>query len=90
MERAAGTEYIMGEQKLVENRRIENDSEDQYTSDFYAEKKDGIIIIRECVWRKNLSRPTTAKLLDISRNYWLTKKVEDWGIVIEKDPYESA
>ena len=57
---------------------------------FMPKKKDGTIIVRECVWRKNLSRPTTAKLLDISRNYWLSKNVEDWGIVIEKeDPDES-
>ena len=62
------------------NVKIENDSEDQYTSDFYAEKKDGTMIVRECVWRKNLSRPTTARLLDISRNYWMSKNVEDCWI----------
>ena len=66
------------------NVKIENNSEDQYTSDFYAEKRDGTRMVRECVWRKNLSRPTTAKLLDISRNYWLARGIENWGIVIEK------
>ena len=72
------------------NVKIENGSEDQYTSDFYAEKKDGTQIVRECVWRKNLSRPTTAKLLDISRNYWLSHGVEDWGIVIEKEASDES
>ena len=56
----------------------------QYTSDFVATKNDGAIMVRECVWRKQLSKPMTAKLLDISRNYWMDRGVEDWGIVIEK------
>ena len=63
----------------------------QYSSDFVAKKTDGSTIIRECVWRFNLNKPSYVKLLDISRNYWLSKNVEDWGIVIEKeDPDESA
>lgn len=56
-----------------------------YMSDLVAEKNDGTTMVRECVWRKNLSKPMTAHLLDISRNYWLAHGVEDWGIVIEKE-----
>ena len=29
-----------------------------------------------------LLKPMTAKLLDISRNYWLSKGITDWGIVL--------
>ena len=66
------------------NVLIESGEEKQYTTDFVAVKSDGSTMVRECVWRKNLSRPLTAKLLDISRNYWRSKGVIDWGIVIEK------
>ena len=59
--------------------------DDQYTSDVVAIKSDGTTMVRECVWRKNLSRPSTARLLDVSRNYWLSQGVEDWEIVIEKE-----
>ena len=65
-------DWLQGNDGIVSfqcNDKIESNSEDQYTSDFCAEKKDGSVMVRECVWRKNLSRPTTAKLLDISRNY---------------------
>ena len=64
------------------NVKIEIGVKDPYTTDFYAEKKDGTVLVRECVWRKNLSRPTTCRLLDLSRNYWLSHGVEDWGIMI--------
>jgi len=51
-----------------------------YCTDFVAKKKDGSTMVRKCVWRFNLSKPSYTKLLDISRNYWLAKGVEDWGI----------
>ena len=56
----------------------------EYTSDFVCTKTDGTLRVRECVERKNLTRPYTAKLLDASRNYWTKRGVEDWGIVIDK------
>lgn len=59
--------------------------DDQYTSDIVAVKRDGSKMVRECVWRKNLTRPTTARLLDVSCNYWIAHGVTDWGIVIEKE-----
>ena len=66
------------------NVLMEINEENQYTTDFVVEMTDGSKMVRECVWRKHLSKPLTAHLLDISRNYWLTHGVEDWGIVIEK------
>ena len=67
------------------NVRLKGVADDMYTTDFVAKKNDGSIMIRECVWRINLNRPSYTKLLDISRNYWLAHGVEDWGIVIEKE-----
>ena len=65
-------------------------ADNMYSTDFVITKRDGTTMIRECVWRFNMSKPSYTKLLDISRNYWLSKNVEDWGIVIEKgDPDES-
>lgn len=56
----------------------------EYCSDFVATKVDGDLMVRECVFRKHLSKPMTAKLLDESRNYWMRRGVTDWGIVVEK------
>lgn len=56
----------------------------EYCSDFVARKVDGDLMVRECVFRKHLSKPMTAKLLDASRNYWMRRGVTDWGIVVEK------
>lgn len=57
----------------------------EFTSDFVAVKKDGSLMVRECVWRKNIQRPRTLKLLDASRDYWRARGVEDWGIVIDAE-----
>ena len=67
------------------NVRLKGVAEDMYTTDFVVKKKDGSIMVRECVWRINLYRPSYTKLLDVSRNYWLAHGIEDWGIVIEKE-----
>lgn len=55
-----------------------------YCSDFVATKVDDNLMVRECVYRKHLSKPMTAKLLDASRNFWTRRGVSDWGIVIDK------
>ena len=67
------------------NVRVIGVAEDLYSTDFVIKKADGSIMVRECAWRFNLNKPSYAKLLDISRNYWLSKGIEDWGIVIEKE-----
>ena len=56
-----------------------------YTSDFVCIKADGDLMVRECVERKHLTKPLTAKLLQESRDFWLRHGVTDWGIVIEKE-----
>ena len=56
----------------------------KYTSDFVATKKDGTLMVRECVFRDKLTKPLTCKMLDASREYWIGHGVADWGIVIDK------
>lgn len=65
-------------------------ADDSYSTDFVAQKADGSKMVRECVWRFNLGKPSYAKLLDLSRNYWLSQGVEDWGIVIEKEDTDES
>ena len=66
------------------NVRLQEDPEtENYTSDFVITLVDGSVRVRECVYRKHLERPSTAKLLDLSKDYWTSKGVVDWGIVID-------
>ena len=67
------------------NVRLKGVADDLYSTDIVAKKADGATMVRECVWRINLNKPSYTKLLDISRDYWLSQGVEDWGIVIEKE-----
>ena len=53
----------------------------EYTTDFVCVKADNDFMVRECVSRKYLTKPLTVKLLDMSREYWLRRGVQDWGIV---------
>lgn len=55
---------------------------EHYTTDFYCIKTNGEVMIRECLDKNKLLKPMTANLLDISRNYWLSKGITDWGIVL--------
>lgn len=56
----------------------------EYCSDFVATKVDGDLMVRECVYRKDLLKLSTGKLLDASRNFWRRRGVEGWGIVVEE------
>lgn len=56
----------------------------KYTTDFYCTTTEGEIIVYECVFRKHITKPLTAKLLDESRNYWLKRGV-DWRLVIDAE-----
>ena len=67
------------------NVLLEGMSEGEYTSDFVITKSDGGLMGRECVSRKHLTKPMTAKLLDASRFYWKSHGVNDWGIVVESE-----
>lgn len=57
----------------------------EYTSDFLCVKVGGDLMVRECVFRKHLTKPMTVKLLDVSREYWLSHGVADWGLVINEE-----
>lgn len=57
----------------------------EYTSDFVCTKTDGDLMVRECVFRKFLTKPLTVKLLDASREYWIRHGVMDWGLVIDEE-----
>ena len=65
------------------NIPLEGQDADDYTTDFVCTKKDGDLLVRECVFRKHLMKPMTVKLLDLSKEYWLKRGVTDWGIVID-------
>ncbi len=66
------------------NVQLTDDPEtESYTSDFVITLADGTLRVRECVYRKHLERPSTARLLDLSKEYWLSKGVVDWGIVVD-------
>ncbi len=56
-----------------------------FTTDFYCIKTNGDILVRECVYKEKLLRPQTIKMLDASRNYWLSKGIKDWGIVLNEN-----
>lgn len=57
----------------------------EYTTDFVCVKESNILMVRECVFRKHLTKPLTVKQLDISREYWLNHGVTDWGLVIDEE-----
>ena len=56
---------------------------DTFTTDFVCTKRNNQLMVRECVYKKNLLKPSTIKMLDASRNYWISKGVNDWGIVLD-------
>lgn len=67
------------------NVHMEGLVEGEYTSDFVCTKKDGELMVRECVYRVRLTKPMTIRLLEASRQYWLRHGVPDWGIVIDEE-----
>lgn len=67
------------------NVLMEGFSEGEYTTDFICVKTDDDLMVRECVFRKLLTKPMTVRLLDASREYWLRHGVTDWGLVIDAE-----
>lgn len=67
------------------NVELDGLEEGAYTSDFVCLKESGEYMVRECVYRKMLTKPMTIKLLEISRQYWLAHGVFDWGIVVNEE-----
>ena len=56
-----------------------------YTTDFVITKTNGDIAVRECILREYINRPFHIRLLDASREYWLRRGIQDWGIVTNED-----
>ena len=67
------------------NVLLDDLEEGEYTTDFVCIKTDGDWMVRECVYRKHLTKPLTIKLLDASKDYWLRHGVTDWGLVIDEE-----
>lgn len=88
----ACADYLSVQDDIVEircNVILDNlDENAEYTSDFVCVKKDGDLIVKECVYRKQLDLPRTAKLLELSRIYWAKRGITDWRIVIDADSKE--
>lgn len=57
----------------------------EYTTDFVCVRTDGDLMVRECIYRKFLTKPLTIRLLDASREYWFRHGVTDWGLVIDEE-----
>lgn len=59
----------------------------EYTSDIVCQMEDDTVVIYECCYRNLLNRPTTAKLLQQSRDYWMGHgvKEEDWRLVVDAE-----
>lgn len=62
-----------------------NEIRGEYTSDFVCTKTNGDMMVRECVFRKHITKPMVVKLLDASKLYWQVRGVEDWGIVTDAE-----
>lgn len=58
-----------------------------YTSDIVCRMDDDSVVVYECCCRNILKRPTTAKLLQQSRGYWLGRGVgkKDWRIAVDAE-----
>ncbi len=84
---------MLQEDDAVESFRcnvlLEDFPEGEYCSDFVCVKTNGDLMVRECVYRKNIMRPKTVRLLDASRDYWIRRGVYDWGLVIDKKKEDS-
>ena len=84
----ACADLLAGEESIQEircNVPLDGAELEEYTTDFVCIRTDGDLMVRECVYRKHLSKPLTLKLLDASKNYWLRHGVTDWGIVIDEE-----
>jgi len=53
-----------------------------YTTDFVCCKRNGEYMVREVVYKKNLLKPAVIKMLEASHNYWISRGIKDYGIVI--------
>lgn len=64
--------------------------EEPFMSDFLIEYEDGSKVVREAVYRADLNRISVLQKLDYSHWYWQTKKISDWGLVVEKKEHKNV
>lgn len=84
----AYADVLQKDEKIREiqcNVLLDGLAEGEYTSDFVCVRADNDLMVRECVYRKYLTKPLTIRLLDASREYWLKHGVSDWGLVIDEE-----
>ena len=55
----------------------------KYTTDFVCCDKDGASNAFECVYRKQMDKPKTMKLLDASQQFWTARGIS-WGLITDK------
>lgn len=56
-----------------------------FSTDFFCEKSNGDMMVRECVQRSKLGKPQVYNQLCQSKLYWNKRGVMDWGVVIDAD-----
>ncbi len=66
------------------NVPFESEELREYMTDFLCVKTSGDLMVRECVFRKMITKPLTAKLLEASKTYWEKRGVCDWGLVVDE------
>lgn len=57
---------------------------DHYTTDFLITTAKGLQV-RETLSRNQLFKKSKIVLLDASREYWLSKGITDWGLVVNEE-----
>lgn len=57
----------------------------EYMTDFVCKKDSRELLVRECLYRRLITKPMTIRLLDESREYWTRRGVTDWGIVVDEE-----
>lgn len=78
--------YLIDQEDIVEiacNVPLDGECE-EYMSDFVCKKENGDLAIYECERRDYLTKPMSAKLLEMSRQYWLKRGVNDFNIIVEE------
>lgn len=69
--------------EIMCNVPLDGEELEEYSTDFLCVLSNGDRMVRECTYRKLLTKPKTADLLDKSRTYWLRRGITDWGIVVD-------
>lgn len=83
----AGADYINeldGVKSFECNVPLKGLAEGDYTTDFILTMEDGEIKVLECVRREALTRSKTAKLLEVSRQFWLRRGVTGWRLIVNE------